>query len=244
MGLERLAAILQHVHSNYEIDIFDALIKAAARETGANDLGNKSLRVIADHIRATAFLVADGVIPSQRRPRLRAAPHHPPRHPPRLQAGQEDAVLPQAGARPGGADGRGLSRSCAADEQRITEVLKAEEERFFETLANGMEILDAALAGGAKVLPGEVAFKLHDTYGFPLDLSADVCRERGVAVDEAGFNAAMEKQKAAGRAAGKFKMDRALEYARRGQHLHRLRAARSKPPKSSRCTSTARRCSS
>jgi alanyl-tRNA synthetase len=103
-----------------------------------------------------------------------------------------------------------------ADEKRITETLKAEEERFFETLANGMEILDAALAGGAKVLPGEVAFKLHDTFGFPLDLSADVCRERDVAVDEAGFNAAMEKQKAAGRAAGKFKMDRNVEYAGAG----------------------------
>ena len=95
-------------------------------------------------------------------------------------------------------------------------MLKAEEERFFETLENGMEILDAALAGGQKVLPGDVAFKLHDTYGFPLDLSADVCRERGVTVDEAGFNAAMEKQKAAGRAAGKFKMDRALEYTGAG----------------------------
>jgi alanyl-tRNA synthetase len=103
-----------------------------------------------------------------------------------------------------------------ADEQRITATLKAEEERFFETLANGMEILDAALADGAKVLPGEVAFKLHDTYGFPLDLSADVCRERGVAVDEAGFHAAMEKQKAAGRAAGKFKMERAVEYTGAG----------------------------
>src|ERR1700712_1293516 len=96
------------------------------------------------------------------------------------------------------------------------EVLKAEEERFYETLANGMEILDAALAGDQKVLPGEVAFKLHDTYGFPLDLTQDVCRERGVTVDEAGFNAAMDKQKAAGRAAGKFKMDRALEYTGSG----------------------------
>src|ERR1700712_3904796 len=96
------------------------------------------------------------------------------------------------------------------------EVLKAEEERFYETLANGMEILDAALAGDQKVLPGEVAFKLHDTYGFPLDLTQDVCRERGVTVDEAGFNAAMDKQKAAGRAAGKFRMDRALEYTGSG----------------------------
>jgi alanyl-tRNA synthetase len=104
----------------------------------------------------------------------------------------------------------------AAAKQRIMDVLKAEEERFYETLENGMEILDAALAGGKKVLPGDVAFKLHDTYGFPLDLSADVCRERGVSVDEAGFNAAMDKQKAAGRAAGKFKMDRVLEYTGEG----------------------------
>src|SRR3990167_9814849 len=103
--------------------------------------------------------------------------------------------------------------SLREQEQRITEVLKVEEERFFETLANGMEILDAALAGGKKVLPGDVAFKLHDTYGFPLDLTNDVCRERDVEVDEAGFNAAMDKQKAQARAAGKFKMDRALEYA-------------------------------
>ena len=103
-----------------------------------------------------------------------------------------------------------------ADEKRITDVLKAEEERFFETLANGMEILDAALEGGQQVLPGDVAFKLHDTYGFPLDLSADVCRERAVTVDEAGFAAAMEKQKAAGRAAGKFRMDRALDYTGAG----------------------------
>jgi alanyl-tRNA synthetase len=102
--------------------------------------------------------------------------------------------------------------NLAANKQRIMDVLKAEEERFYETLENGMEILDAALAGGKKTLPGDVAFKLHDTYGFPLDLTNDVCRERGVTVDEAGFNTAMEKQRAQARAAGKFKMDRALEY--------------------------------
>ncbi|MDD0837368.1 alanine--tRNA ligase [Curvibacter sp. HBC61] len=215
MGLERLAAILQHVHSNYEIDIFDALIKAAARETGVQDLGNKSLRVIADHIRATAFLVSDGVIPSnegrgyvQRRIVRRAIRHG-------YKLGQKtpffhklvkDLVALMGEAYP----------KLRDDEQRITEVLKAEEERFFETLANGMEILDAALADGAKTLPGEVAFKLHDTYGFPLDLSADVCRERDVAVDEEGFKVAMDKQKAQARAAGKFKMDRALEYTGAG----------------------------
>lgn len=212
MGLERLAAILQHVHSNYEIDIFDALIIAAARETKTQDLTNPSLRVIADHVRATSFLVADGVIPSnegrgyvQRRIIRRAIRHG-------YKLGQKkpffhklvpDLVRMMGEAYP----------HLAKAQQRVMDVLKAEEERFYETLENGMEILDAALGGGQQVLPGEVAFKLHDTYGFPLDLSADVCRERGVSVDEAGFNAAMEKQKAAGRAAGKFKMDRVLDYA-------------------------------
>ena len=218
MGLERLAAILQHVHSNYEIDLFDQLIKAAARETGEKDLGNKSLRVIADHIRATAFLVSDGVIPSnegrgyvQRRIVRRAIRHG-------YKLGQKtpffhklvaDLVRLMGDAYP----------KLREQEQRITDVLKAEEERFFETLANGMEILDAALDGGAKVLPGDVAFKLHDTYGFPLDLTNDVCRERDVEVDEAGFRAAMEKQKAQARAAGKFKMDKALEYTGAANHF-------------------------
>ena len=211
MGLERLAAILQHVHSNYEIDIFDALVKAAARETGEQDLGHKSLRVIADHVRATAFLVADGVIPSnegrgyvQRRIVRRAIRHG-------YKLGQKkpffhklvaDLVAQMGDAYP----------KLRADEVRITAVLKTEEERFFETLANGMEILDTALAGGVAMLPGDVAFKLHDTFGFPLDLTKDVCRERDVAVDEAGFAQAMEKQKTQARAAGKFKMDKALEY--------------------------------
>ncbi len=211
MGLERLAAILQHVHSNYEIDIFDQLIKAAARETGVADLDNKSLRVIADHIRATAFLVSDGVIPSnegrgyvQRRIVRRAIRHGYKlgKKTPFFHKLVADLVRLMGAAYP----------SLRDQEQRITDVLKTEEERFFETLANGMEILDAALDGGAKVLPGEVAFKLHDTYGFPLDLTNDVCRERDVEVDEAGFKTAMEKQKAQARAAGKFKMDKALEY--------------------------------
>jgi alanyl-tRNA synthetase len=212
MGLERLAAILQHVHSNYEIDIFDALIKAAARETGCQDLSHKSLRVIADHIRATSFLVSDGVVPSnegrgyvQRRIIRRAIRHG-------YLLGQKkpffhklvpDLVKLMGDAYP----------NMASQAERIASVLKAEEERFFETLEVGMQILDAALEGGVKVLPGEVAFKLHDTYGFPLDLSADVCRERGLSVDEAGFAAAMEKQKSQARAAGKFKMDKALEYS-------------------------------
>ena len=215
MGLERLAAILQHVHSNYEIDLFDALIKAAARETGCADLGNNSLKVIADHIRATAFLVSDGVLPGnegrgyvQRRIIRRAIRHG-------YKLGQKtpffhklvpDLVAVMGDAYP----------NLAAQADRIMDVLRVEEERFYETLEVGMQILDEALAGGVKVLPGEVAFKLHDTYGFPLDLSADVCRERGLTVDEAGFKAAMEKQKAQGRAAGKFKMDKTLDYSGAG----------------------------
>ncbi|MEG0149504.1 MAG: alanine--tRNA ligase [Comamonas sp.] len=211
MGLERLAAILQHVHSNYEIDLFQALIKAAARETHIDDVNTPSLKVIADHIRATSFLVSDGVIPSnegrgyvQRRIIRRAIRHG-------YKLGQKtpffhklvaDLVVQMGDAYP----------KLKEQEAHITSVLKAEEERFFETLANGMEILDSALAGDVKVLPGDVAFKLHDTYGFPLDLSNDVARERGLSVDEAGFKAAMEQQKSQARAAGKFKMDRALEY--------------------------------
>jgi len=215
MGLERLAAILQHVHSNYEIDLFDAMIRAAARETGISDLANPSLRVIADHVRATAFLVSDGVIPSnegrgyvQRRIVRRGIRHG-------YKLGKKTPffhkLVPDLVELMGAAYPR-----LKAEAQRIVEVLRNEEERFFETLENGMDILDAALKDGAKVLPGDVAFKLHDTYGFPLDLTQDVCRERGVAVDEAGFDAAMNRQKAAGRAAGKFKMDRALEYSGEG----------------------------
>ncbi|TYK67895.1 alanine--tRNA ligase [Comamonas sp. Z3] len=215
MGLERLAAILQHVHSNYEIDLFQALIKAAGRETHIEDLSTPSLKVIADHIRATSFLVSDGVIPSnegrgyvQRRIIRRAIRHG-------YKLGQKtpffhklvaDLVVQMGDAYP----------KLKEQQAHITSVLKAEEERFFETLANGMEILDSALAGDVKVLPGDVAFKLHDTYGFPLDLSNDVARERGVTVDEAGFNAAMQHQKETARAAGKFKMDRALEYTGQG----------------------------
>ncbi len=218
MGLERLAAILQHVHSNYEIDIFDALIKAAARETGCADLNNKSLRVIADHIRATAFLVSDGVIPSnegrgyvQRRIVRRAIRHG-------YKLGQKKPFFHKLVTDLVALMGVAYPR-LAAQEARITEVLRVEEERFFETLEIGLEILDGALSGGAKTLPGELAFKLHDTYGFPLDLTQDVCRESDVEVDEAGFNAAMEEQKARARAAGKFKMDKALEYTGAGNEF-------------------------
>ena len=220
MGLERLAAILQHVHSNYEIDIFDALVKAAARETGESDLGHKSLRVIADHIRATSFLVSDGVNPSnegrgyvQRRIIRRAIRHGYllGKKTPFFHKLVADLVVLMGDAYP----------KLREQEASITAVLKAEEERFFETLANGMEILETTVYGlefnratTALIdkLPGDIAFKLHDTYGFPLDLTADVCREWGVEVDEAGFAVAMNQQKAQARAAGKFKMDRALDY--------------------------------
>ncbi len=333
MGLERLAAILQHVHSNYEIDIFDALIKAAARETGTADLANPSLKVIADHIRATSFLISDGVIPSnegrgyvQRRIVRRAIRHG-------YKLGQKTPFFHKLVADLARLMGDAYP-AIREQQQRITEVLKTEEERFYETLSEGMLILDGvtsaaafmqtalcdsigasavtlpglfwgawrdadvvdsfiewnghewpvifvadaskdanqlidqaqqilrspapylrkqlpkgekvvvALSSGApkesadalreaakqssaafslfelnesqlsaaKRLDGDVAFKLHDTYGFPLDLTNDVCRERGVEVDEADFNTAMEKQKAQARAAGKFKMDKALEY--------------------------------
>ncbi len=219
MGLERLAAIMQQVHSNYEIDLFQALIAAAARETGEKDLGHKSLRVIADHIRASAFLVSDGVLPGnegrgyvQRRILRRAIRHGYKlgRKTPFLHRLVADLVRLMGDAYP----------ALRAQQQRITAVLKAEEERFFETLANGMEILDAALAGGARLLPGDLAFKLHDTYGFPLDLSADVCRERGVEVDAAGFERAMERQKTQARATGKFKQERALEYSGAANHFN------------------------
>ena len=222
MGLERLAAILQHVHSNYEIDLFDTLIKAAARETGCKDLKNSSLRVIADHIRATAFLVSDGVVPSnegrgyvQRRIVRRAIRHG-------YKLGQKKPffhkLMPDLVALMGQA-----YPNLASQADRIAAILKAEEERFYETLEIGMQILDEALgvhagsgakasSGQSQKLSGEVAFKLHDTYGFPLDLTNDVCRERGVTVDEAGFHAAMDKQKNQARAAGKFKMDKALDY--------------------------------
>ncbi len=212
MGLERLAAILQHVHSNYEIDLFQKLIAEAGKATGCADLANPSLKVIADHIRATSFLVSDGVIPSnegrgyvQRRIIRRAI-----RHGYKLgcKAPFFHKLVPTLVELMGAAYPR-----LQAEGQRVEAVLKAEEERFFETLANGMEILDDALIAGRKELPGHVAFKLHDTYGFPLDLTQDVCRERGVTVDVAGFDEAMAAQKAAGRAAGKFKMDKQVDYS-------------------------------
>jgi len=218
MGLERIAAVLQHVHSNYEIDLFQALIKAAAREVTAQgnlvELSNNSLRVIADHIRACSFLVVDGVIPGNEgrgyvlRRIIRRAIRHGYKlgcRKPFFNAMVGDLVGEMGEAYP----------ELAKAAKQVQSILKAEEERFFETIENGMAILDSALGALPKggMLDGDTAFKLHDTYGFPLDLTADVCREREMSVDEAAFDEAMNKQKQQARAAGKFKMDADLAYS-------------------------------
>ncbi|OEZ96235.1 alanine--tRNA ligase [Duganella phyllosphaerae] len=211
MGMERLAAVLQHVHSNYEIDLFQNLIKAAARETGATDMESKSLRVIADHIRAASFLIVDGIIPGPEGHGyvLRRIIRRALRHGHKL--GQTkpffyklvaDLNIEMGVAYPELAEAR----------DRVAATLKAEEERFGETLENGMKILEAQLAKDPTKLDGGTAFTLYDTYGFPLDLTADICRERNITLDEAGFNAAMEQQKKTARAAGKFKMAANVEY--------------------------------
>ncbi len=212
MGLERLAAVLQHVHSNYEIDLFQDLIRAAVRETGATDYLSPSLRVIADHIRACAFLIVDGVIPGSegRGYVLRRIVRRAIRH--GYQLGQKSPFFHKLVfdlERVMGSAYPELRREA----KRVAQVLKQEEERFGETIENGMKMLEQALAGGAKVLDGETAFTLYDTYGFPFDLTADVCRERNVTVDEAGFNRAMDAQRERARAASQFKMGAQLDYA-------------------------------
>ncbi|BBA41857.1 MULTISPECIES: alanine--tRNA ligase [Burkholderia] len=215
MGLERLAAVLQHVHSNYEIDLFQNLIKAAARVTEISDLTNNSLKVIADHIRACSFLIVDGVIPGNegRGYVLRRIVRRAIRHGYKL--GRKGAFFHKLVADLVAEMGTAYPELKEA-EQRVTDVLRQEEERFFETIEHGMSILEAALADveakGGKVLDGELAFKLHDTYGFPLDLTADVCRERGMTVDEPAFDDAMARQREQARAAGKFKAAQGLEY--------------------------------
>lgn len=216
MGLERLAAVLQHVHSNYEIDLFQNLIKAAARVTEISDLTNNSLKVIADHIRACSFLIVDGVIPGNegRGYVLRRIVRRAIRHGYKL--GRKGAFFHKLVADLVAEMGTAYPELKEA-EQRVTDVLRQEEERFFETIEHGMSILEAALADveakGGKVLDGELAFKLHDTYGFPLDLTADVCRERGMTVDEPAFDDAMARQREQARAAGKFKATQDLEYS-------------------------------
>ncbi len=217
MGLERLTAVLQHVHSNYEIDLFVNLLAAAKKVVdGAGaadcDKDSPSLKVIADHIRACAFTVVDGVIPSNagRGYVLRRITRRAIRHGYKLGARKPffHALVPALVVEMG--DAYPELRQSA---QRVTEVLKQEEEAFFRTIANGMEILEKALAGGAKTIDGETAFKLHDTYGFPVDLTADVCRERGVTVDEKRFNELLDEQRQRARDAGKFKMAQGLEYS-------------------------------
>ena len=204
MGLERLAAILQHVHSNYEIDIFQALIRHAAELTATANLENKSLRVIADHIRASAFLIVDGVLPSNEgrgyvlRRIIRRALRHG------WMLGVRQPFFHQLVGTLCEQMGQAYPELPAAREL-VERALKAEEERFAETLDAGMKIFEevAARAAGG-VIPGADAFRLYDTYGFPLDLTADIARERGLGVDNAGFDAAMEQQRETARAAGKF----------------------------------------
>jgi alanyl-tRNA synthetase len=219
MGLERIAAVLQHVHSNYDIDLFQDLIHAAARETGRSDLNNNSLKVIADHIRATSFLIVDGVIPGNegRGYVLRRIIRRAIRHGYKL--GQtrpffhrlvDDLVAVMGDAYP----------ELPAAATRVKQVLLQEEERFAETLEHGMAVLDAALHAGSQVIDGETAFRLYDTYGFPFDLTADVARERGVSVDAAGFDAAMERQRERARSASKFASQTGLEYQGAATEFH------------------------
>ena len=222
MGLERLAAVLQGVHSNYDIDLFQRLIAAAAEATGAPNGDNPSLRVLADHVRACAFLVTDGVIPGNegRGYVLRRIIRRAVRHGYKL--GMRQAffhrlvpalVLEMGSAYP----------ELTQAETRVTGILRQEEERFFETLEHGMAILDAELqrvATSGDPLNGETAFKLHDTYGFPLDLTQDICREHGVRVDLAGFERAMARQREQARAAGRFRMDSVLEYSGQTTTFH------------------------
>ena len=224
MGLERIAAVLQHVHSNYEIDLFVNLLKASKEAVDAAggencDAQSPSLKVIADHIRACSFIVVDGVIPGNagRGYVLRRIARRAIRHGYKLGARKPffyqlvPALVKEMGdAYP----------ELRAAQDKVSEVIKQEEERFFQTIANGMEILDGALAGGAKVVDGETAFRLHDTFGFPLDLTADVCRERGVTVDAEGFEVAMQKQRDQARAAGKFKVAQGLDYKGQPTQFH------------------------
>ncbi|MBT9491646.1 MAG: alanine--tRNA ligase, partial [Paucibacter sp.] len=216
MGLERLAAVLQHVHSNYSIDTFVGLLdaaKTAVDAAGAVDCDKESasLKVIADHIRACSFTIVDGIIPGNegRGYVLRRIARRAIRHGYKLGARTPffHKIVPELVNQMGDA-----YPELRQAQTRVTEVLRQEEERFFQTIANGMEILEGALTPGLKQLDGELAFKLHDTFGFPVDLTADVCRERDVTVDQAGFDAAMARQRTQARAAGKFKMAQGLAY--------------------------------
>ncbi len=219
MGLERIAAVLQGVHSNYEIDLFQDLIKAAARETRVKDLASNSLKVIADHIRATSFLIVDGVIPGNegRGYVLRRIIRRAIRHGYKLGQTEpffhrlvEDLARTMGEAYP----------ELAKAKDRVARVLKTEEERFAETLEHGMKVLEGALTREDKMLDGETVFQLYDTYGFPVDLTADIARERDVRVDYAGFEAAMQRQRERARAASKFTVTAGVEYSGRPTEFH------------------------
>ena len=212
MGLERMAAVMQHVHSNYEIDLFQDLLKAVARETGAAfSMEEPSLKVIADHIRSCSFLIADGVLPSNegRGYVLRRIIRRAVRHGYKLGQSKPffhklvaDLVKEMGDAYP----------ELKEKQAQIEEALKNEESRFAQTLETGMALLENALAKGSKKLDGEIIFKLYDTYGFPYDLTADICRERNIELDEAGFEREMEAQRARARAAQSFKANTQLPY--------------------------------
>ncbi|HGO7874955.1 TPA: alanine--tRNA ligase [Neisseria meningitidis] len=212
MGLERMAAVMQHVHSNYEIDLFQDLLKAVARETGAPfSMEEPSLKVIADHIRSCSFLIADGVLPSNegRGYVLRRIIRRAVRHGYKLGQSKPffhklvtDLVKEMGDAYP----------ELKEKQAQIEEALKNEESRFAQTLETGMALLENALAKGGKTLDGEIIFKLYDTYGFPYDLTADICRERNIELDEAGFEREMEAQRARARAAQSFKANAQLPY--------------------------------
>jgi alanyl-tRNA synthetase len=231
MGLERISAVLQHVHANYEIDLFQALIAAAARETSDADMDSPSLRVLADHIRACSFLIADGVIPGNegRGYVLRRIIRRAIRHGWKLGARSAffHKMVPDLVSEMGAA-----YAELVSGKTRVMEVLKQEEDRFFATIEHGMAILEAELElmekTGIALFNGETAFKLHDTYGFPLDLTADICRERQMCVDSAAFDAAMTRQKEQARAAGKFKMAANLDYAGPATTFHGYEALEAK----------------
>lgn len=213
MGLERIAAVMQQVHSNYDIDLFQALIKAAARVTNTTDLAdNNSLKVIADHIRACSFLVTDGVIPGNEgrgyvlRRIIRRAIRHG------YQLGQKQPFFYSLVEDLAQVMGQAYPELVVA-RNRVAGVLKQEEERFAETLENGMQVLEAAIDRQNPVLDGETVFRLYDTFGFPVDLTADIARERGIGVDHAGFEQAMERQRERARSASKFTMQEGVGYS-------------------------------
>jgi len=219
MGLERIAAVLQGVHSNYEIDLFQELIKAAARETGTDYLSSNSLKVIADHIRACSFLIVDGVIPGNegRGYVLRRIIRRAVRHGYKL--GQKHAFFHRLVADLAKAMGDAYPE-LPKNAERVRQVLKTEEDRFAETLENGMRVLEGALTREDRMLDGEMVFQLYDTFGFPVDLTADIARERGVRVDYAGFEQAMARQRERARAASKFRAEAGVDYSGKPTEFH------------------------